>query len=167
MKGLQKWHFATEPAEAAKLILGRISRGVACHTMLFVFTPWGFPHRYYLAAALTCLTLFFHTSQCEPQRLAKSRTHSTFFCESSPPTPYRRFRTTHVLISFPDTPTHSIRPGVGRPPELAPWRGPGGALVRRTASLVPTLPSSGPGRLVLAFLRIYTPTPARGQVGRV
>ncbi|CEL63632.1 hypothetical protein RSOLAG1IB_10910 [Rhizoctonia solani AG-1 IB] len=35
--------FATEPAEAAKLILGRAGRGVACYTVLFVFTPWEFP----------------------------------------------------------------------------------------------------------------------------
>jgi hypothetical protein len=30
--------FAMEPAEAAKLILDRIGREVACHTLLFVFT---------------------------------------------------------------------------------------------------------------------------------
>ncbi|CEL60363.1 hypothetical protein RSOLAG1IB_09581 [Rhizoctonia solani AG-1 IB] len=70
---------------------------------------------------------------------------------------------THLLF-FSDTPTYSIRPGVGRPPELAPWRGPGGTPVRRTASLAPTLPSSGPGRLMLAFLHIRAPPTARGQV---
>ncbi|CEL60271.1 hypothetical protein RSOLAG1IB_09495 [Rhizoctonia solani AG-1 IB] len=35
--------FAMEPAEAAKLILDRIGREVACHTLLFVFTLWGSP----------------------------------------------------------------------------------------------------------------------------
>ncbi|CEL55025.1 hypothetical protein RSOLAG1IB_11837 [Rhizoctonia solani AG-1 IB] len=69
-----------------------------------------------------------------------------------------------TLFVFSDTPTHSILPGVGHPPKLALWRGPSGTPVWRAASLAPTLPSSGPGRLALSVLHIHTPPPARGQV---
>ncbi|CEL52817.1 hypothetical protein RSOLAG1IB_11162 [Rhizoctonia solani AG-1 IB] len=115
--------------------------------MLFVFTPWGFPIYTISLRRLRASPFPPHV----PVRAPRARDESDLFL---PP---------RTLFVFQDTPRHSTRPGVGRPPELARWRSPGGTPVWRTASLAPTLPSSGPGRLAVSVLLIHTPPPARGQ----
>ncbi|CEL62311.1 hypothetical protein RSOLAG1IB_10370 [Rhizoctonia solani AG-1 IB] len=109
--------------------------------MLCVFAPLGLPN-YTISL----------------RRLRASPFSSTRTSASPKGSRSHRLGATYTPVFFSDTPTHRIRPGVGRPPELARWHGPAGTPVRRTVSLAPALPSSGPSRLILAFYML-TPQP--------
>ncbi|CEL61379.1 hypothetical protein RSOLAG1IB_09982 [Rhizoctonia solani AG-1 IB] len=90
--------FATEPPEAAKLILGRIGRGVACHTTLFVFTPWEFSI-FTISLWRLCASPFPpHVLVRAPRARDESDPFLPFFYESHPLTPCRRLRTTHAPV---------------------------------------------------------------------